>query len=102
MDVEYTLNGFDFVWNKEKAISNLKKHGISFEKACEAFFDPFYLWEDASRNDEERWGLIGYSEDGDMLYVVSVEKGENAWRIVSARKAVKKERKRYEEKNDIV
>ncbi len=102
MDVEYTFNGYDFVWDEEKAQTNLRKHGVSFEEACEVFFDPFHRWEDASRKQEERWGLIGYSESGQMLYVVSVEKGDEAWRIISARKAVRKERLRYEKENDFI
>ncbi|QTA90817.1 BrnT family toxin [Desulfonema magnum] len=102
MDIWHTLNGFDFVWDEKKARKNLISHNISFEEACEVFFDPFYKLEDASRHGEERRGLIGYSESGRMLYVVSVEKGDEAWRIVSARKAVKKERRQYEEENDFV
>ena len=102
MDIWHTLNGFDFVWDEKKARKNMKTHGISFEEACEVFFDPFYRSEDASRHGEERWGITGYSESGRMLYVVSVEKGEEAWRIISARKAVGKEIKKYEEKNDFI
>lgn len=102
MDIRYHLNGFDFIWDAEKARSNLKKHGIAFGEACEVFFDPFYLWEDASRRGEERWGLIAYSESDRILYVVSAEEGDDAWRIISARKATKKERQRYEKKNDTV
>ena len=99
MDVQYTLNGFDFLWNKEKAQSNIREHSVRFEEACEVFFDPFYLWKDASRHDEERWGLIGYSESGRMLYIVSKELEDKAWRIISARKATKQERLRYEKEN---
>ncbi len=100
MDVKYTLNGFDFVWDEEKAEANFKKHKISFEESCEVFFDPFYKLEDASRTDEIRCGIIGYSESGNILYVVAVDKEDYAWRIVSARKAVRKERIRYEKEND--
>jgi uncharacterized DUF497 family protein len=56
--------------------------------------------DDASRKGEVRYGLTGYSETGRLLYVVSVEKGAEAWRIVSARKAIKSQRKRYEERDD--
>ena len=102
MDIYHILNGFDFVWDEKKARNNLKSHGITFEEACEVFFDPFYRLEDASRHGEERFGVIGYSESGRMLYVVSAEKGEEAWRIVSARKAGKKEKRRYEEENAFI
>ena len=53
--------------------------------------------EEASRRGEERFALIGYSESGRLLYVVSVEKADEAWRIISARLATKMERYRYEE-----
>ncbi len=102
MNIWHTLNGFDFVWDEKKAIKNLISHDISFKEACEVFFDPFYKLEDASRHGEKRWGLTGYSEYSRMLYVVSVEKGDEAWRIVSARKASKKERRRYEKENDFI
>lgn len=99
MDVHYTLNGFDFVWDEKKAQRNVKDHGVRFEEACEVFFDPFYIWEDASRRNEQRWGLIGYSESNRMLFVVSTEQGDDAWRIISARKATKQEKLRYEKTN---
>ena len=82
-----------------KARTNLHAHGIRFEEACEVFFDPFYLREDASRHQEERAGLIGYSESGRMLYVVSTDREDEAWRIISARKATAQEKRRYEKTN---
>ena len=99
MDIHYACNGFDFVWDDSKAQNNMIKHGIRFEEACEVFFDPFYLWEDASRHKEKRWGLLGYSESNRLLYVVSTEQGEEAWRIISARKATKQEQRKYEKRN---
>jgi len=98
MDVYYTLKGADFVWDVQKARVNIQAHGIRFEEACEVFFDPFYLREDASRHQEERAGLIGYSESGRLLYVVSTDH-DDAWRIISARKATKQEQLRYEKEN---
>jgi len=50
LDIYHILNGFDFVWDEKKARNNLKSHGITFEEACEVFFDPFYRLEDASRH----------------------------------------------------
>jgi uncharacterized DUF497 family protein len=99
MDVYYTLNGCDFVWDAYKARANIQAHGVRFEEACEVFFDPFYLREDASRHHEDRSGLIGYSESGQILYVVSTEQGDDAWHIISARKATKQEKQRYEKEN---
>ena len=40
MDLTFSYQGQRFVWNSEKAASNLAKHGVAFEKACEALLDP--------------------------------------------------------------
>ena len=49
MNVKYELNGIEFVWDADKAESKLDKHdGISFERACTVFFDPFFIIKDAS------------------------------------------------------
>ena len=97
MALRYSFREITFIWDRKKAKENLKKHGVSFEEACEVFFDPFYHMEEASRRGEERFATIGYSESGRLLYVVSVEKSDDAWRIISARPATKMERYRYEE-----
>ena len=60
MDVYFVLNGITFVWNDEKARSNLSKHdGITFQQAAEAFSDPLLVVIDASRNREARDAVIG-------------------------------------------
>ena len=41
MDVVHRLNDITFVWDQKKASSNLQKHGVDLETACEVFFDPF-------------------------------------------------------------
>lgn len=100
MDIRHIFQGELFLWDAKKAESNLKKHGVSFEEACEVFFDPFYHMDDAGRQGEGRWALIGYSEAGRLLYVVTMEKADEGWRIIPARLATKQERYRYE-KNEI-
>lgn len=53
MDKQFIVNGITFIWNNEKAKQNPIKHrGITFEQAVEAFFDPFLVVVDASRNHE--------------------------------------------------
>jgi uncharacterized protein len=60
MDVYFVLNGITFIWNPEKARINPVNHaGITFQQAAEAFFDPFLILVDASRNDEARDAVIG-------------------------------------------
>lgn len=41
MNIRYTLHKITFEWDSRKAAANIRKHEISFELACEAFFDPF-------------------------------------------------------------
>lgn len=86
-----------FEWDLKKAKTNLGKHGVSFEEACTAFKDPLSLTIDdpLHSNDEKRLVLIGMSYDNRILVVVHTERGDKI-RIISARKATKKERKYYE------
>jgi uncharacterized protein len=98
MDVYFVLNGITFVWNDEKSQSNSSKHdGITFQQAAEAFFDPFLVVVDASRNDEARDAIIGMDQRWNLLYVVHIEREESIIRIISARKATRQERLNYED-----
>lgn len=97
MDVFFVLNGVTFLWNEEKARINPSNHnGITFQQAVEAFFDPFLVVVDASRNDEERDAVIGLDRRWNLLYVVYIERENDMIRIISARKATRKEREYYE------
>lgn len=96
MDVYFVLNDVTFVWNGDKARINPKNHdGITFQQATEAFFDPFLVVVDASRNDEARDAVIGLDRRWNLLYVVYTEH-EDIIRIISARKATRKEREYYD------
>ena len=100
MNVVYQLLGVEFEWDSNKAQSNLEKHGISFEEATEAFFDPFYQEGEATpkkiANGEQREFILGYSLQQRLLLVVYVERGRRN-RIISARLATRNERKLYEQ-----
>lgn len=96
MDIIYRLQGVEFEWDEDKAKSNIRKHGVTFEEAAEVFFDPFYQRGDASMDDEQRDFIIGYSLSQRLLLVVYTERGERT-RIISARPATRSERKLYEE-----
>ena len=87
-----------FEWDEKKAISNMKKHRISFEEASTAFGDELSITiEDKEHNDNEnRLILIGKSEAFNTLVVVHIERTDKI-RIISARKATKKEKSFYEE-----
>jgi uncharacterized DUF497 family protein len=86
-----------FEWDPKKAETNLKKHGVSFEEASTAFRDPLSLTIDdpLHSSDEERLILIGMSHNNRMLVIAHTEIRDNI-RIISARKATKKERNNYE------
>lgn len=97
MDVYFVFNGITFTWNAEKARINPINHdGISFHQAAEMFFDPFLILVDASRNDEARDAVIGLDGRYNLLYVVHIEQNDDCIRIISARKATRKERIEYE------
>ena len=85
-----------FEWDLKKAKTNLKNNGVSFEEASTAFKDPLSLTIDdpLHSSDEKRLILIGISYNNSMLIIVQTEIGDNI-RIISARKATKKERNYY-------
>jgi len=88
-----------YEWDVVKAISNLRKHGVSFEEACEVFSDPLSitigdpLYEEPGATREV---LVGCTGKLRLLIVVFIEKEDNM-RIISARIATLFERKLYEE-----
>jgi hypothetical protein len=87
-----------FEWDPDKARTNLEIHGVSFDEASTAFKDTLSLTiHDPLHSDEEdRFILIGNSAANRLLVVVHAERGGKV-RMISARKATKKERKQYEE-----
>ncbi|MBZ5630559.1 MAG: BrnT family toxin [Acidobacteriia bacterium] len=90
-----------FDWNDKKAASNQRKHGITFEDATLVFDDPFALAEqDRIEGGECRWQTIGAVEEVVILVVAhTVEEAgrDEIIRIISARRATRKERTRYEQ-----
>jgi uncharacterized protein len=90
-----------FEWDVAKAESNRKKHGISFETAVRVFADPYALTEqDRIENGEYRWQTLGMVDGLTLLLVAHVDReddGSDVIRIISARRANRQERKRYEQ-----
>jgi uncharacterized protein len=89
-----------FEWDEDKAQANLKKHHVSFGIAVRVFLDPLALaYQDRIENGEYRWQTLGMV-DGCLLLLVAhtVRQDENGEviRIISARKAGKKEQIHYE------
>ncbi len=96
-DVVQERNDVRFVWNRPKAESNVRRHGVSFELACDVFFDPFvHLLRSDLIGGEERETAIGMITDWRLVVVVYTFRAE-AIRIISARPATPEERKAYED-----
>ena len=87
-----------FESNAAKAAANLAKHGVSFEEAATVFGDPrsVTIPDPAHSQAEDRFVILGRSHLDKLLVVVHTERGDNI-RIISARRASRRERKFYEE-----
>jgi uncharacterized DUF497 family protein len=83
----------------EGAASNVRKHGVSFEEAQTVFYDPLAsIFEDEVHSAlEKRELIIGHSSKGRLLLVSFTERAHLVVRIISARRATKRERSDYEE-----
>lgn len=95
-----------FEWDPTKAKANFKKHCVEFEDAIHVFDDPFALIEqDRVERGEYRWQTLG-AVGGYLLLMVAHtvrdhDDGTEVIRIISARRANRKERKRYEQNRTI-
>ena len=90
-----------FDWDPVKARANVRKHGVSFEEAESVFFDEHaQLLNDPDHSaSEERFVLLGLSDRFRVLVVMHVYREEEAViRLVSARRATRAERARYDER----
>ena len=92
-----------FEWDETKARSNALKHGVRFEDAMLVFADPYALVEqDRLEGGELRWQTLGLAGGIVLLLVahtVRNEQEDEIIRIISARPATRKERRRYEDEN---
>ena len=90
----------NFEWDQNKARSNMAKHAVSFAEATTVFGDPLSLTipDPAHSQVENRLIVLGHSHQRKLLVVVHTERGDNI-RIISARRASRRERKSYEESN---
>lgn len=86
-------------WDGNKAASNLSKHGVSFDEARTVFDDTFYIdfYDPDHSYDEQRYIIVGQSVQSRLLVVSYTERG-NVIRLISARRATRKERETYEER----
>jgi len=89
-------------WDERKEQRNRARHGIGFDTACLVFEDPDHLSiQDRYAGGEERWQTLGLAGGIVVLLVAHTwredEAGEEVIRIISARKATPRERRRYDQ-----
>ncbi len=87
-----------FEWNPDKANSNLKKHGVSFNEASTVFNDPLSVtFPDPDHSyGEDRYVIIGLSSANRILIVPHTDRADHV-RIISAREATRNEQRFYED-----
>jgi uncharacterized DUF497 family protein len=86
-----------FEWHRAKAEENLRRHRVSFDEAVTVFYDPLSATfaDEEHCADEARLITVGYSARGRLLVVAHTERAGRV-RIISARRATARERKRHE------
>jgi uncharacterized protein len=87
------MQGNRFEWDDVKAAANARKHGVTFEQILSVFDDPYALMQFEYYENEARDLTLGLAS-GNVVYVVSTERGERT-RIISARRATRHEQDRY-------
>ena len=93
---------YNFEWDPKKASSNKIKHGVSFEQACIVFKDPMAItiYDDSHSETEDRWITLGISSGSGLLVVhhtfYQIDNDTVDIRIISCRKASKKEIGQYQ------
>jgi uncharacterized protein len=92
------MRTISFKWDIKKAKENLEKHNISFEEAQTVFADPNarMIFDTEHSSDEDRFIILGISSGLRLLVVCHCyRENDMIIRIISARKATRKERKQY-------
>ena len=86
-------------WDENNAVLNWHRHGIAFEMACDVFNNTFAIeWSDPGQDEgKERFVTVGMVEDC-LLFVSSTMRREQI-RVISARKAEPRERRRFHDEN---
>jgi uncharacterized protein len=94
---------YDFEWNPAKALYNARKHGVTFDQAATVFLDALALtvYDEVNSQNEDRWFTLGFDVSGKLLAVAHTYEMAGTSnvrvRIISARKATKRERRFYED-----
>ena len=94
---------YEFDWDAAKALSNARKHGVTFDEATTVFLDALALtvYDAVSSQGEDRWFTLGFNSNGTLLAVSHTHQFVSPTgariRIISARRATRAERKSYED-----
>ena len=97
--------GYNFEWDPAKGKQNSLRHKVSFERATTVFQDvnQLSIFDEDHSDNEDRWLTLGLDRNGVLLVVVHTFRETNSLdvsiRIISARKATRREIKQYEEFN---
>ncbi len=93
---------YDFEWDAVKALSNVRKHGVTFDQAATVLRDALALtvFDAAHSEHEERWFTLGFDVGGTLLAVAHTFQATTTAsirvRLISARPATRRERQFYE------
>ena len=93
------MNSIKFIWDKDKAEANSRKHGVYFTEAKTVFYDSNarMIFDPDHSEEEDRFILLGCSSHLRILAVIHCYREEDAViRIISARKASRYEQRQYE------
>lgn len=96
---------YNFEWDSEKARQNLRKHRVSFQRAATVLRDPHAvsIFDEEHSQEEDRWITMGIDDSGSILVMIHtfrrIDELSHEIRIISARKATKRERQQYEARN---
>lgn len=95
---------YSFNWDRIKEASNRSKHGVSFDLAATVFKDRLArtIWDEEHSETEKRWVTLGQVRNGQLVVVIhtydQISTNSAEVRIISARRATKRERHQYETK----
>lgn len=91
------MRALRFEWDEAKSLANRRKHGITFEQAESVFYDErgLFLADPTHSNGEDRFLLLGLSAELHTLVVCHCYRGGDIIRIISVRKATRRERATY-------
>jgi uncharacterized protein len=85
----------EFEWDARKAAINLRKHGVDFADAAAVLYDELGVTIPDEGADEDRFATVGFDALGRLLVVIYTWRGDRV-RLISARRATRRERRQYE------